>query len=331
MEIDEILEFETDRKGVNPRVFEAVMKDAEMKGYYEKVINQAEKNRFFKKFLNLGVKEGLFSDILGTVGRIHDMVVEAAYPNLISRDIITVIPTKESVERFVKAKKGKAYVMAESGEVFIVGERYETVDIYTNIEIRAAAEWTEKFLEDATWNVMERQTEALGKTIALKELELVLNLYDAIESSSLAGGAILDGNSTAMDWNKITELHDAVINEDFSPNVLLLHPRQLSQLLRDDKFINANYKPSGEFDVRTGSFGEVLGMRVLSSTKCTNGVVYAIDTTVAAVMLVRRDITTKPYEDIIRGTYGVVASERVGMAILQSKAVAKMTNIATAL
>ena len=331
MRIEGILEFEGQKKDINPRVFEAVMKDPEMKKHYEKVIGKAEKNKFFKKFTNLGVKEGLFSDVLGAVGRIHDMVVEAAYPNLISRDIITVIPTKESVERFVKAKKGRAYVMAESGEVFVVGERYETVDVYTNIEIRSAAEWTEKFLEDATWNVLERQTEALGKAIALKELELVLSLYDAIESSSLAGGTALDGNSTAMDWNKITELHDAVINEDFSPNVLLLHPRQLSQLLRDDKFINANYKPSGELDVRTGNFGEVLGMRVLSSTKCTNGVVYAMDTTVAAVMLVRRDITTKPYENIIRGSYGVVASERVGMAILQSKAVAKMTNISTSL
>ena len=330
MDIEKILrEIENSRKKDNPRVFEAVMNDPEVKEHYEKVASQAERNPFFKKFYSLGVKEGLFSDVLGAIGRIHDTVVEAAYPNLISRDIITVIPTKESVERFVKAKGGKAYVMAESGEVFIVGEKYETVDIYTNIEIKAAAEWTEKFLEDATWNVMERQTEALGKAIALKELELVLSLYDAVEASSLAGGSILDGNATAMDWNKITELHDAIINENFSPTVLLLHPRQLSQLLRDDKFINANYKPSGELDVRTGNFGEVLGMRVLASTKCTNGVAYAIDTTTAAVMLVRRDITTKPYEDIIKGAYGVVASERIGLGILQSKAIAKMTNIAT--
>ena len=109
----------------------------------------------------------------------------------------------------------------------------------------------------------------------------------------------------------------------------MLHPRQLSQLLRDNKFINANYKPSGELDVRTGNFGEVLGMRVLASTKCANGVAYAIDATTAAVMLVRRDITTKPYEDIIKGAYGVVASERIGLGVLQSKAIAKMTNIAT--
>ena len=99
MRIEGILEFEGQKKDINPRVFEAVMKDPEMKKHYEKVIGKAEKNKFFKKFTNLGVKEGLFSDVLGAVGRIHDMIVEAAYPNLISRDIITVIPTKESVER----------------------------------------------------------------------------------------------------------------------------------------------------------------------------------------------------------------------------------------
>ncbi len=319
------------KETLNPRLFEHVLNDEELQQHYDYVVREAKRNPFFNKFYHAGVKEGLFSDMIGAVGKIHDLIVEAAYPNLISRDIIAVRPTKEAVERFVKAKKGKAYVMAESGEVFVVGERYETVDIYTNIEIKAASEWTEKFLEDATWNVMERQIEALGKAVAIEELTLVLNLYNAVSASNLAGGSTLDGGGTAMDWNKITALHDAVINEDFSPNVLLLHPRQLSQLLQDDKFINANYKPSDELDIRTGSFGEVLGMRVLSSTKCSNGTAYAIDTSVAAIMLVRRDVTTKPYEDVSKGVYGVVVSERIGLSVLQSKGIAKMTNIATAL
>jgi hypothetical protein len=62
-----------------------------------------------------------------------------------------------------------------------------------------------------------------------------------------------------------------------------------------------------------------------------NGVAYAIDTDIAAVMLVRRDIQTQDYEDPKGGIYGVVASERIGLGVLQSKGVAKMTNIATAL
>jgi len=58
-------------------------------------------------------------------------------------------------------------------------------------------------------------------------------------------------------------------------------------------------------------------------------VAYAIDTDVAAVMLVRRDIQTQDYEDPKNGVYGVVDSERIGLGVLQSKGVAKMTNVAT--
>jgi len=165
--------------------------------------------------------------------------------------------------------------------------------------------------------------------VAEAETERILNLYGAIADADLAGGAVLAGGGTAMDWAKVTSLWDAVINEDFQPKVLVLHPRQVTQLWRDDKFINSLYCGEG-VDIRRGLLAETyLGMRIVSSTKCTNGTAYAIDTDVAAVMLVRRDIQTQDYEDPKNGVYGAVASERIGLGILQSKGVAKMTNIAT--
>jgi len=48
-------------------------------------------------------------------------------------------------------------------------------------------------------------------------------------------------------------------------------------------------------------------------------------------LLIRRDITTEPYEDPKNGVFGIVASERIGYAVLRSKAVARMTNIQTTL
>ena len=312
-----------------PKLFEALMKDPAFEAEVKEMLVRVSRNPFYQRYVKKGIEEGLFTDAAQAIGRMHDEVVESAKPRLIGREVIWVRPTKEALERFPKAKKGKAYVMAESGKVYVVGERYDKIDVSTNIVIKASAEWTQEFLEDATWNVMDRQVAECGRSVAENETERVLSLYGAIADADLAGGAVLAGGGTAMDWAKVTSLWDAIVNEDFSPKVLVLHPRQVTQLWRDDKFINSLYWGEG-VDVRRGVLAETyLGMRIVSSTKCTNGVAYAIDTDVAAVMLVRRDIQTQDYEDPKNGVYGVVASERIGLGVLQSKGVAKMTNVAT--
>jgi len=72
-------------------------------------------------------------------------------------------------------------------------------------------------------------------------------------------------------------------------------------------------------------------MRVQASTLVPNGTAYAIDTRVASVMLLRRDIVVEDWEDIKNGKYGVRATTRFGIGVLRSNAIAKMTNIATTL
>jgi len=72
-------------------------------------------------------------------------------------------------------------------------------------------------------------------------------------------------------------------------------------------------------------------MKVMASTLVPNGTVYAIDTRVAAVMLLRRDITVEDWEDPRTGEFGVRATTRFGLGVLRSEAVAKMVNISTSL
>jgi hypothetical protein len=72
-------------------------------------------------------------------------------------------------------------------------------------------------------------------------------------------------------------------------------------------------------------------MKVQASTLCTNGVAYAIDTRVAAIMLLRRDVTVEDWQDIKTGEYGVRATTRFGLGVLRSTGVSKMTGIATSL
>ncbi|RJS79674.1 hypothetical protein CW708_01860 [Candidatus Bathyarchaeota archaeon] len=313
-------------------LYEALIQKTEYKEHYDRVIAEAEKNPLLKKVIQNGIKEGLWSDDSQAIGKIHDSIVQAVYPAAISREIITVRTTSQPKERFIKRYATEAYVAAEGGGVNVIPAKTSYVDITCDIIIKAASEWTREMVEDATWNVMDYELQDLGKAVAVQETEKVLSVYDAIDASNLAGGSKLDGEAANLSWTMLLKLFNVIIGENYKPTVFAMNPIHAIQLLDDDKFVHSAYLPS-ESKIRNGVLTEIqpLNVKVVASTKITAGTVYAIDTDAAAVMLIRRDLTSEPYEDPKEGLYGIVASERIGIGIIQPKAVACMVNIGTTL
>jgi hypothetical protein len=317
---------------MKPKLFEAVMQDKAVvdgstRQVYETIKPKMSTHPFMKRYMEMGIKEGLFSDSVGALGKMHDTLIQAAHPNLIGRSIINVLPTTEQMERFPLDVNAIAYRYAEGAITRLSGKKTSTVDIYTNILAEASEEWTKEFAEDATWNVMNNMVEKVGRALAKDETQRILALYAAVATGDLAGSAEVAGGNAPLSWAGLLSIHNAVEGEDWSPDVLSCNTMQKHQLLNDDKFVNSVYLPSSETDVTQGSIGNVLNMKVQSTTLVTNGVAYAIDTRVAAVMLLRRDITIEDWVDVRNGKYGVRATTRFGLGILRSKAIARMTNI----
>jgi hypothetical protein len=303
-----------------PKLFEAIMKDPEYQSILPDLLKRAKSNLM----VNAVMREALLSDAANALGKMHDVVVEAAKPALIGREIIWVLPTTETLVRFPRAKLGKAHRTAELSEVWITQEKYDTIDVKADMEIKAGAEYSKKFFEDASWGVMERQTAEVGRAIAELETEKVLALYDSIPANELAGGGAYNGAGT-LNWEGLVGFWNRVKAENFSAKVLVINPAQLADLWKQDQFIHSFYF-GGMADVRRGILGETyLGMKIVVSTKVADGTVYCIDTDVAAVMLLRRDILTEPFENPKGDRYGIVASERIGLGVLRSKAVARGT------
>jgi HK97 family phage major capsid protein len=317
---------------MKPRLFESLMqRDGEFKEHLETLRHKANVHPFLKRYCEVGIREGLFSDAVAALGRLHDTLVQAAYPEMIGRGIITVRPTTEAMERFPLDEKAVAYRYAEGAATRLSGKKNSTVDVYTNVTAEASEEWTREFLEDATWNVMDNMAEKVGRALGEEETNRIIALYGAIADADLAGGAPIGQGGAAMNWNGLVKLHDAVRRENWRPTVLAVNETQLHQLLTDDKFIHAQYLPAGQTDIEQATVTSVLGMRVQASTLVPNGTAYALDTRVASVMLLRRDVTVEDWEDIKNGKYGVRATTRFGVGVLRSKAIAKMTNISTSL
>ena len=317
---------------MKPKLFESLMaKNGEQKQAYEQLKQKTAEHPFFKRYAAMGVKEGLFSDMAGALGSMHDTLVQAAWPEMIGRNIITVRPTTEVLERFPLDAGAVAYKYAEGSTTRLSGKKNTTVDVYTNVLADSSEEWTREFAEDATWNVMDTMVGNVGRAIGQNETEIIIALYAAIAAADLAGGAEIAGGGLVLSWAGLLALHNAVRGGNWRPTVLAVNEMQLHQLLNDDKFIHAQYLPSGQTDLEQGTVTSVLGMKVQASTLVPNGTAYAIDTRVASVMLLRRDVTAEDWEDIKNGKYGVRATTRFGLGVLRANAVARMTNIKTTL
>jgi hypothetical protein len=295
---------------------EAVLRNPELgESHWGNMTDKAKTNPWY----NVPLKEGILSDMAGALGKMHDIVVEAAKPNLIGRELVTVMPTNEALVRFPKAKLAKAYKIGEFAETFFVGEKYETQDVKVDVEIRAGAEYSKKFFEDASWSVLERQTAEVGRAIADLETKMIYDYLVANAGTTPTG----DG---AFEWAELVKLWNELKKIDWNPDVIALHPDEVADCWTQDQFIHGFYFGDG-IDVRRGVLGDLyLGMKVLSSSKCTAATVIALERA-HALLLVRRDIITEPFENPKEDRYGIVASERIGLGITRTTAVAKMTSI----
>lgn len=279
----------------------------------QSLIKQAEQHPFF----NLGLREGIYKDYAQALGMIHDIVVDAAVPELIGREIINVLPVKRDPVRFIKAAVGKAWKTGEAPAP-VTPETYSAQNV-SAYEVKAAAEWTQSFLEDAEWNVEQRFVAECGRSVAQFETEDIIALYNNISSSDLAGGNELT-IASPITWQNFTALITRVRNANWHPNVVAVSETVYGELLSLDQFVSSLYH-NPEKNIRTGVISTTLGVDVVHSSLITKSL--AIDTRVAAVMTLRRDLTTKPYENPAEDKYGVSVTERYGLAVLRANAVAR--------
>jgi len=293
---------------------EAILKDPELGELsWGETLENAKRNPFY----NFLLREAVYSDYAQALGGVHDVVIKAAYPNLVGREIVWVVPVKKSAPRFVRAIKGKAWVAGEA-ETPITPETYDKVDVALK-EVKSRAEWSETFLEDAEWQLEQRMVAEVGRTVSEKELEDIIALYNGITASDLAGGGELT-IASPITWANFRALVSRVEEEDFVPKVVAMSPAVYNELLDITQFTQTLYY-APEQAIRQGVVATTMGVTIVRSSKVTRSL--AIDTSGAAVLALRRDLITRPYEDPSRGMYGVLGSERYGLAVLRSKAVAR--------
>lgn len=304
-----------------PKLFEQMKTDAEKDGDLAKMIGEglarAEHNPWMRK-----AAEALTSDQASALASVHDVIVEAALPALIGREMISVVPTTSKGLRFFIASVGAAYVTAELSEVWDSPETQAVKDIDANIIIRSGASWSRSFIEDFEWPILARQAAERGRSIGELETARIVALYKTVTANVTEN----DTTNHKACWDDIVDMWKYVKNQNRNPTILAIPPNKMADLWKDEKFVHSFYF-GNQADVRRGVLGDVyMGMKVISSTLLGTKDAFAIDRDVAAAMLLRRDVTAEPFEDPAADRYGIVASERIGLDLLDPEDAAASGN-----
>ncbi|MEM3383855.1 MAG: phage major capsid protein [Nitrososphaerales archaeon] len=286
----------------------------------QSILEKASSNRF----VQFWKKHTLQQSDAGAIGELSKVVVEAALPELVGREMCWVVETTESKVRFPRAIKGKAQarIVGGTGQVEIIPERMDFIDIEADTEIIASSAYTDAYLEDAAWPAVRRATEEAGRSVAEKETELIVEKFDSISNSDLAGGAqITLSNPCTMD--NLIDIITNVRKEDFIPDKVFMNPAQFGELKKDDTFIDS-LKWGELLDKERGEMARMIdGVRIFVSSKINAQKVYAIDSRWACGLVIRRDLIIEPFDKRDQLISGVIASSRIGVRILRSKAVAR--------
>jgi HK97 family phage major capsid protein len=272
-------------------------------------------DRFFK---SRRLQEILLSDASQATAKVLDVVWEAAKPNLIGRELVTVMAKDQPSIKVPRAKLSKAYEVAEGAEIPIGTEDYDAVTL-TPKKYGVRPLISREMVEDAAWDVIEYQLAEAGRAMADKETEIIIS-----EMINDAGNSVAAATSGTLAYADVVNILEAVKTDDYEPDVLAVHPSEFADLLKDTAIQKA-MEWGGPAVAPTGKIATLLGMRMLISTKVTSGTVLAVDSKHAGLLFIRRDITMEDYEDPIHDLAGVAVTARWRYETLRANAIGKIT------
>ena len=84
---------------------------------------------------------------------------------------------------------------------------------------------------------MQNTTEKISKALGVDETSVVLSLYGSVLDEDLALGEPIDQGNKVMDWKAVMQLHNAVRNENWHPNILALNESNCMILFSQKRII----------------------------------------------------------------------------------------------
>jgi len=217
---------------------------------------------------------------------------------------------------------------ADSMDVRLVGEGAEfplDQTEYTSFNLLpakygVAIRITRELLEDAQWNLLERNVALAGKRLAENENSIII-------SQSLANGTNTVSGGAAITIANITRAMQHLEDADFNPTTLIVGLEVLNDLRNIDTFVEADKMGNRDMLAR-GFVGVIYGMnviRVSTNAGATTTTAYVTDREQAYVIAEKRTMTVEGFDLPTFDMQGVVVSQRIITRQLRADAIAIIT------
>lgn len=180
---------------------------------------------------------------------------------------------------------------------------------------------TRELMEDAKWNILERQIRIAGKRFAENLNSLIVS--DALDqaANTVSGGA-------AVTIANLTRGGQYLRDADYDPTTLFIGNEVLTDLQNIDTFVE--WEKVGNRDMLAKGFlGVIYGMDVIlvsSNAGFTTTTAYITDRMHAFVIAEKRRLTVENFEVPLNDMSGAVLTHRVAVRHLRSDAIAKITS-----
>lgn len=302
------------------------LKESKTPEQISEMVFKAKNSRFFRKALEKRLKEAVLDgsgycdgDDDCAVGEVYNEVILGCEPYL-TREIARVFITDKPEFTIPLNTTGEAEDLTcnqDTGDTYGIGVETTTCELVKlNLEPGKRALWTRSYLEDASWDVMARQTRGVGRAIEEYIMDLIIAqyLWHVQAAGGKSTGQVACYTLGAITWAEFTAAVGTMEEADGHPDVLLVAPNLYSQLLALQQFTDASWMGSAE-TMKSGVVLTTFGMKVIRSSRVPAGIGFLIDSDKAGALVIRRDITVEPIERPELNQYGFVGSARIGFGM----------------
>ena len=256
-------------------------------------------------------------------------VLEGANYATFARNVCPIVPMgSASYEWPVTDAAGIASFTPEGAPANLTNRSYNHVSFSAH-KVSEIPLITDEMIQDGAYGVIEIETRAVGARIENK-----LNQYTL---DTLLEGASLEHDTAGSDQGQKALIKGRALAElvNFFPNRMILHPTFEENLLLEVSL--TNYTTSPEL-LAKGAVGKLSSMDAFvsnvpsaSSTYTwgysNDGEIGALlfdSMTPAAVIMMREDMSVKPFEDVLKGITGSKVTSRFDAGVLRGNGIVRI-------
>jgi HK97 family phage major capsid protein len=197
---------------------------------------------------------------------------------------------------------------------------------FTPVKYGVAVRITKEMMEDAQFDVFQRNLRTAGTRFAENETKLILTALDGANTTVAGGASITIANITEAMYN----IEGA--GADFKATDFLIGQEVLNDLRNIDVFVEANKAGNTEM-LNRGFLGTIYGMNVARFSASSTVVpssshpkyAYVFDRSQAYGIAIKRDVTVEGFMLPSFDMEGAAITQRLDVKLLRSTAVSKIT------